>query len=254
MTVDQNLVPIVIEKTGRGERAYDIYSRLLKDRIIFISGPIEDSSANLVIAQMLFLSNEDTKTDIHLYINSPGGSITAGLAIYDTMQFLRCDVATYCVGQAASMAAVLLAGGKAGKRFLLANNRILIHQPLISGELIAPATDLDIDEVPYLLPEGLEELVKGRERRRVACFEPYFLPRPRIDAVVESDLEDLWQVEIPGQDVGLFAEGPGFDAAAGAAVPGVDDGLALPDELLDDGVGVEDRGLAEAGLDDLERA
>jgi ATP-dependent Clp protease protease subunit len=145
MEVDQNLVPIVIEKTGRGERAYDIYSRLLKDRIIFVTGPIEDSSANLVIAQMLFLSNEDTKTDIHLYINSPGGSITAGLAIYDTMQFLRCDVATYCVGQAASMAAVLLAGGKAGKRFLLANNRILIHQPLISGELIAPATDLDIE-------------------------------------------------------------------------------------------------------------
>ena len=145
MTVDQNLVPIVIEKTGRGERAYDIYSRLLKDRIIFISGPIDDSSANLVIAQMLFLSNEDTKTDIHLYINSPGGSITAGLAVYDTMQFLRCDVATYCVGQAASMAAVLLAGGKTGKRFLLANNRILIHQPLISGELIAPATDLDIE-------------------------------------------------------------------------------------------------------------
>jgi ATP-dependent Clp protease protease subunit len=145
MTVDQNLVPIVIEKTGRGERAYDIYSRLLKDRIIFVTGPIEDSSANLVIAQMLFLSNEDTKTDIHLYINSPGGSITAGLAVYDTMQFLRCDVATYCVGQAASMAAVLLAGGKAGKRFLLANNRILIHQPLISGELIAPATDLEIE-------------------------------------------------------------------------------------------------------------
>ncbi|MGD0596862.1 MAG: ATP-dependent Clp protease proteolytic subunit [Sedimentisphaerales bacterium] len=145
MTVDQNLVPIVIEKTGRGERAYDIYSRLLKDRIIFISGPIDDSAANLVIAQMLFLSNEDTKTDIHLYINSPGGSITAGLAVYDTMQFLRCDVATYCVGQAASMAALLLAGGKAGKRFLLANNRILIHQPLISGELIAPATDLDIE-------------------------------------------------------------------------------------------------------------
>ena len=145
MTVDQNLVPIVIEKTGRGERAYDIYSRLLKDRIIFVTGPIDDSSANLVIAQMLFLSNEDAKTDIHLYINSPGGSITAGLAVYDTMQFLRCDVATYCVGAAMSMASVLLAGGKAGKRFLLANNRILIHQPLISGELIAPATDLDIE-------------------------------------------------------------------------------------------------------------
>ena len=145
MSVDQNLVPIVIEKSGRAERAYDIYSRLLKDRIVFLSGPIDDDTANLIIAQMLFLSNEDAKTDVHLYINSPGGSITAGLAIYDTMQFLRCDVATYCVGQAASMAAVLLAGGKAGKRFLLANNRILLHQPLISGQLIGPATDLDIE-------------------------------------------------------------------------------------------------------------
>jgi ATP-dependent Clp protease protease subunit len=148
-------VPIVIEKTGRGERAYDIYSRLLKDRIIFLSGPIEDVSANLIVAQMLFLSNEDSKTDIHLYINSPGGSITAGLAVYDTMQFLRCDVATYCVGQAASMAAVLLAGGKAGKRFLLANNRVLIHQPLLSGELIAPATDLEIEA---------KEMLRLRER------------------------------------------------------------------------------------------
>jgi ATP-dependent Clp protease protease subunit len=155
MAVDQNLVPIVIEKTGRGERAYDIYSRLLRDRIIFLSGPIDDVSANLIIAQMLFLSNEDSKTDIHLYINSPGGSITAGLAVYDCMQFLRCDVATYCVGQAASMAAVLLAGGKTGKRFLLANNRVLIHQPLISGELIAPATDLDIEA---------KEILRLRER------------------------------------------------------------------------------------------
>jgi len=145
MSFNQNLVPIVIEKSGRGERAYDIYSRLLKDRIIFLSGPIDDDTANLVIAQMLFLSNEDTKSDIHLYINSPGGSITSGLAIYDTMQFLRCDVATYCVGQAASMAAVLMAGGKAEKRFLLANNRVLLHQPLISGQLIGPATDLDIE-------------------------------------------------------------------------------------------------------------
>ncbi len=155
MRVDQNLVPIVIEKTGRGERSYDIYSRLLKDRIVFIGGPIDDSSANLIIAQMLFLSNEDTKTDIHLYINSPGGSITAGLAIYDTMQFLRCDVATYCIGQAASMAAVLMAGGKKGKRFLLANNRVLLHQPLITGELIGPATDLDIEA---------KEILRLRER------------------------------------------------------------------------------------------
>jgi ATP-dependent Clp protease protease subunit len=145
MSVNQNLVPIVIEKSGRTERAYDIYSRLLKDRIVFLGGPVDDTSANLIIAQMLFLSNEDNKNDIHFYINSPGGSITAGLAIYDTMQFLRCDVATYCIGQAASMAAVLLAGGKAKKRFLLANNRILLHQPLITGQLIGPATDLDIE-------------------------------------------------------------------------------------------------------------
>ena len=145
MSLNQNLVPIVIEKSGRTERAYDIYSRLLKDRIIFLGGPIDDATANLIIAQMLFLSNEDVKRDIHFYINSPGGTITAGLAIYDTMQFLRCEVATYCVGQAASMAAVLLAGGHAGKRFLLASNRILLHQPLISGQLIGPATDLDIE-------------------------------------------------------------------------------------------------------------
>ncbi|MCJ7776882.1 MAG: ATP-dependent Clp protease proteolytic subunit [Sedimentisphaerales bacterium] len=145
MSVNEQLVPIVIEKSGRTERAYDIYSRLLKDRIVFLGGAIEDVSANLIIAQMLFLSNEDSKTDIHFYINSPGGSITAGLAIYDTMQFLRCNVATYCVGQAASMAAVLLAGGKPGKRFLLANNRILLHQPVITGILEGSATDLDIE-------------------------------------------------------------------------------------------------------------
>jgi len=145
MSLNQNLVPIVIEKSGRTERAYDIYSRLLKDRIIFLGGPIDDAAANLIIAQMLFLSNEDVKKEIHFYINSPGGAITAGLAIYDTMQFLRCEVATYCVGQAASMAAVLLAGGHPDKRFLLASNRILLHQPLISGQLIGPATDLDIE-------------------------------------------------------------------------------------------------------------
>ncbi|MFB0524452.1 MAG: ATP-dependent Clp protease proteolytic subunit [Phycisphaerae bacterium] len=145
MIVNQNLVPIVIEKSGRTERAYDIYSRLLKDRIVFLGGMLDDVSANVIIAQMLFLSNEDSKTDIHFYINSPGGSITAGLAVYDTIQFLRCDVATYCIGQAASMAAVLLAGGRPNKRFLLANNRILLHQPLITGILQGPATDLDIE-------------------------------------------------------------------------------------------------------------
>ena len=145
MTVNQNLVPIVIEKSGRAERAYDIYSRLLKDRIVFLGGPIDDAAANLIIAQMLFLSNEDSNTDIHFYINSPGGSITAGLAIYDTMRFLRCEVATYCVGIAASMAALLLAGGTAGKRSLLANSRTLLHQPLITGVLEGVATDLEIE-------------------------------------------------------------------------------------------------------------
>jgi len=145
MVVNEHLVPIVIEKEGRFERAYDIYSRLLKDRIIFLSGQVDDTAANLIIAQMLFLSNEDSRNDIHFYINSQGGSITAGLAIYDTMQFLRCDVATYCVGQAASMAAVLLTGGKTGKRFLLSNSRVLLHQPAIAGVLEGPATDLDIE-------------------------------------------------------------------------------------------------------------
>jgi ATP-dependent Clp protease protease subunit len=145
MLMQETFIPIVIEKSGRGERAYDIYSRLLKDRIIFLGGGVTDASANTIIAQMLFLSNEDSKNDIHFYINSPGGSITAGLAVYDTMQFLRCDVATYCIGQAASMAAVLLAGGKAEKRFLLPNSRVLLHQPHIMGVLEGPATDLDIE-------------------------------------------------------------------------------------------------------------
>jgi len=145
MAVNQNLVPIVIEKSGRGERAYDIFSRLLKDRIIFLGGQVTDETANLMIAQMLFLSNEDSKSDIHFYINSPGGSITAGLAIYDTMQFLRCDVSTYCIGQAASMGAVLFAAGTEKKRFVLPNSRVLLHQPLISGVLEGTATDLDIE-------------------------------------------------------------------------------------------------------------
>jgi len=145
MAVNQSLVPIVIEKTGRGERSYDIFSRLLKDRIIFLGGQVNDEVANLIIAQLLFLSNEDNKKDIHFYINSPGGAITAGLAIYDTMRFLRCDVATYCVGQAASMGAVLFAGGSDDKRFILPNSRVLLHQPLISGVMQGPATDLEIE-------------------------------------------------------------------------------------------------------------
>ncbi len=142
---NQHLVPIVIEQTGRGERSYDIYSRLLRDRIIFIGGAVDDTLANLVVAQLLFLSNEDPDANINIYINSPGGNVSAGLAIFDTMQFVRCDVATYCVGLAASMGAVLLAGGTRGKRYTLPNSRVLIHQPLITGVLTGPATELDIE-------------------------------------------------------------------------------------------------------------
>ncbi len=145
MAQNQHLVPIVIEKTGRGERSYDIYSRLLRDRVVFVGGQIEDELANLVIAQLLFLSNEDPRSPVNLYINSPGGSISAGLAIYDTMQFIRCEVSTFCVGMAASMGAVLMAAGTPGKRFVLPNSRVLIHQPLIRGVLTGPATELDIE-------------------------------------------------------------------------------------------------------------
>jgi len=136
------LVPIVVEQTGRGERSYDIFSRLLKERIIFMGTAIDDNVANLVIAQLLFLQSEDPEKDISIYINSPGGVVTAGLAIYDTMQFLKCDITTYCVGQAASMGAVLLAAGAEGKRFALPNARIMIHQPL--GGAQGQATDINI--------------------------------------------------------------------------------------------------------------
>jgi len=137
------LVPMVVEQTSRGERAYDIYSRLLRDNIIFLGTPVDDTIANLVIAQLLFLEAEDPEKDVSVYINSPGGSITAGMAIYDTMQFIRPDVVTICIGQAASMAALLLSAGAAGKRYALPNSRILIHQPSMGG-LSGQATDIDI--------------------------------------------------------------------------------------------------------------
>ena len=137
-----NLVPMVVEQTARGERAYDIYSRLLKERVIFIVGPIEDHMANLVVAQLLFLESENPDKDIALYINSPGGSVSAGLSIYDTMQFIKPDVSTMCVGQAASMGAVLLAGGAKGKRYSLPHSRMMIHQPLAGFQ--GQATDIDI--------------------------------------------------------------------------------------------------------------
>jgi len=137
-----NLVPMVVEQTARGERAYDIYSRLLKDRVVFIVGPIEDQVANLVVAQLLFLESENPDKDVHLYINSPGGVVTSGLAIYDTMQFIKPDVSTICVGQAASMGSVLLAGGKKGKRYCLPNSKVMIHQP--SGGFEGQASDIHI--------------------------------------------------------------------------------------------------------------
>jgi len=139
------LIPIVIEKSGRGERAYDIYSRLLKDRIIILGGPVTDESGNAIIAQMLFLSNDDPKSDIQFYINSPGGSVSAGMGIMDTMRYLRCDVATTCIGMAASMGACLLAAGTKGKRYCLPNSQVMLHQPLIGGVLQGPATDLGIE-------------------------------------------------------------------------------------------------------------
>src|SRR5450755_3224404 len=143
--INNTLIPMVIEKSGRGERAYDIYSRLLKDRIIMLGGPVTDESANTIIAQMLFLSNDDPKADIQLYINSPGGSVSAGFGIIDTMRFLRCNVATTCIGMAASMGACLLAAGTKGKRSVLENSQVMLHQPLIGGVLQGPATDLGIE-------------------------------------------------------------------------------------------------------------
>jgi ATP-dependent Clp protease protease subunit len=139
------LVPIVIEKSARGERAYDIYSRLLKDRIIFLGGAVGDEMSNLIVAQMLFLANEDPRADIHLYVNSPGGSVTAGMGILDTMRFIQCDVATYIIGQAASMGSLIACAGTKGKRFTLPNARNLMHQPLLSGVMEGQATDLEIE-------------------------------------------------------------------------------------------------------------
>ncbi len=161
------LVPIVIEQTSRGERAYDIFSRLLKDNVVFLGGPIDDQAASLVIAQMLFLEAENPEKDIYLYVNSPGGSITAGLAIYDTMQYVKPDVATFAVGQAASMGAVLLAGGAAGKRFALPHSRVLLHQPLMSG-LHGQATDIDIHARDIIrLRERLNQILASHTGQKI---------------------------------------------------------------------------------------
>ena len=166
------LVPMVVEQTGRGERSYDIYSRLLKDRIVFIGTPIDDYVANLVIAQLLFLQMEDAKKDIHIYINSPGGSVTAGLAIYDTMQFVTCDVNTYCMGMAASMGAVLLCAGTKGKRYALPNSDIMIHQ--VSGGAQGQASDVERQvEFMFKLKRRLESIIAQHTGKPVEQVHNY---------------------------------------------------------------------------------
>ena len=165
-----NLVPMVVEQTARGERAYDIYSRLLKDRLIFIVGPVEDHMANLVVAQLLFLESENPKKDIHLYINSPGGVVSAGLSIYDTMQFINCDVSTICVGQAASMGALLLAGGTKGKRFALPHSRVMVHQP--SAGYQGQVTDISIHAEEVIeLKRRLNEIMAKHTGQDFATIE-----------------------------------------------------------------------------------
>ena len=198
--VGLNLVPMVVEQTSRGERAYDIYSRLLKERLVFVVGPIDDYMANLVVAQLLFLESENPDKDINLYINSPGGVVTAGLAIYDTMQFVRCDVSTMCIGQAASAASLLLTAGTKGKRYALPNSRVMIHQP--SGGAQGQATDIEIQarEILYLRSrlnqiyvkhtgQALEQIERDMERDRFMSGEDakaYGL----IDAVLDRRIEE----------------------------------------------------------------
>ena len=195
-----NLVPMVVEQTARGERAYDIYSRLLKDRIVFIVGGVDDHVANVVVAQLLFLESENSDKDIHLYINSPGGIVSAGLSIYDTMQFIKCDVSTICVGQAASMGALLLAGGEKGKRFCLPHSRVMIHQP--SGGFQGQASDIDIharevlklrEQLNVILArhtaQTVETIARDSDRDNfmdAAAAVEYGL----IDAVLEERTED----------------------------------------------------------------
>ncbi|HEZ0674676.1 TPA: ATP-dependent Clp endopeptidase proteolytic subunit ClpP [Neisseria meningitidis] len=172
MSFDNYLVPTVIEQSGRGERAFDIYSRLLKERIVFLVGPVTDESANLVVAQLLFLESENPDKDIFFYINSPGGSVTAGMSIYDTMNFIKPDVSTLCLGQAASMGAFLLSAGEKGKRFALPNSRIMIHQPLISGGLGGQVSDIEIHARELLkIKEKLNRLMAKHCGRDLADLE-----------------------------------------------------------------------------------
>jgi ATP-dependent Clp protease protease subunit len=171
-----NLVPIVVEQSARGERSYDIYSRLLKERVVFMVGPVDDYTANVIVAQLLFLESENPDKDIHFYINSPGGSVTAGLAIYDTMQFIKCDVSTMCIGQAASMGALLLTGGAKGKRYCLPHARMMIHQPL--GGVQGQASDIEIHA---------KEILKVRERLNKIMSDHTGQPLEKIEVDTDRD-------------------------------------------------------------------
>ena len=184
------LVPMVVEQSSRGERAYDIYSRLLKDRIVFVVGPVEDQVANLVIAQILYLESENPDKDIHMYINSPGGTVTSGMAIYDTMQFVRCNVSTLCIGQAASMGAFLLAAGEPGKRYALPNSRMMIHQPAMGGAR-GVAADIEIQA---------KEILHMRERLNQLLAQHTGQPVDRIKA--DSD-RDFWMSPDEAEQYGL---------------------------------------------------
>ena len=194
-----SIIPIVIEKTGRGERAYDIYSRLLNDRIIFVGGQVSDMMANLVVAQLLFLANEDQKSDIHLYVNSPGGSVTAGLGIVDTMNFIPCNICTYIIGQAASMGSVIACSGTKGKRFALPNAENLMHQPLIAGVLEGQATDLEIEARHILRMRtqlyAIYSKATGRSEEQIAedCERNNWLTSPEMlkYGLIDSVLDKL---------------------------------------------------------------
>lgn len=186
---NNNLVPMVVEKTERGERAFDIYSRLLKDRIIFLGTPVNDAVASSIVAQMLFLESEDPEKDINLYINSPGGVVSSGFAIYDTMQYVKCDVATTCVGMAASMAAVLLAGGQSGKRNLLPNSRVMIHQPL--GGVRGQASDIEIEAQEILRIKKLISQILADHSGK------------SVDQVMEDSDRNKWLTAEEAQEYGL---------------------------------------------------
>jgi ATP-dependent Clp protease protease subunit len=185
-----NLVPMVVEQSARGERAYDIYSRLLKDRIVFLVGPVEDQVANLVVAQLLYLESENPDKDINLYINSPGGSVSAGLSIYDTMQFVRCDIATMCVGQAASMGSFLLAAGAQGKRMALPNSRMMIHQPSGGSRGVAADIEIQVNEI-LLMRQRLNELLAEHTGQS-------------IERIGEDTDRDFWMSSDEAKDYGLI--------------------------------------------------